>query len=268
MTTIFRNLLLLSLACCIAQGNPSFLTGQDQPWQSQFQDMLGDDEDDDRPVYKFKGDFTVEQGTKNGILNISLDIKKGWHAYPQTEVDGQTPTSLVVKPSKQFKVVGPFTPDQKPKKRMNEFGVLAEEFSGTVTWSAPIEFTGNIDHSTVEITTDISGQICKTSCIPVEESVKARFSKYTTSVGKYATEHITLTGSIDKTSVKPGGKLNLTIRAKIVPNWHIYRREDSKQDDVGPHPTIFTFAKTAGFKVTPPKPSKDPVQERSQIGWR
>ena len=264
MATAFRLLLVFGLI--LGWSNLStHLSAQDQPWKSEFGDLLQTDEDDG-PVFKFVGDFTVEQGTRNGILNITLDIKKGWHAYPQKEVPGQMPTELTVKASEQFKILGPFTPNQKPKKRLNEYGAMAEEFSDQVIWSAPIEFAANVDPASVEITTDVSGQICKMQCMPVDETIVAKFLKYTTSVGKFVSDHITLTGKIDKTAINPGGKLNLTISAKVVPEWHIYRREDSKdEDNIGPHPTIISFDKIAGFKVSAPKPSKEPIREKSKL---
>ena len=268
MATLLRFILIASLALIWSGGLTSQvqLSAQDKPWNSQFGDMLQADDDDDGPVFKLAGDFTVEQGTTSGTLNITFDIKKGWHGYPQEEVDGQVPTTLTVKRSDLFEIVGPFTANQKPKKRLNEFGALAEEFSGRVIWSAPIEFKPNVDAASLQITTEVVGQVCKTSCIPMDETVVARFSKYTTSVGKYASDHITLTGQIDKTTVKPGGKLNLTIGAKIVPDWHIYRREDTKAaDSIGPIPTIISFDKLAGFKVKPPKPSKQPIRQPSKL---
>ena len=141
----------------------------------------------------------------------------------------------------------------------------ALEFSGQVIWSAPIEFAAGVDPASLEITTDVTGQICKTSCLPVDEAVVSKFSQYTTSVGKYSAEHISFSGTTDKTSVKPGGKVNLTISANVVPGWHIYRREDTKQDDLGPIPTIISFQKTGGFKVSPPKPSQEPIREESKL---
>ena len=267
MANLIRFLFIAGLAtiCATLPQFTSHLAAQGEPWNSEFGDMLQDDGDDDTPVYTFQGNFSAEQGTRNGTLNIVLDIKKGWHAYPQEEVEGQAPTKLIMKKSDQFKQVGPFTPNKKPKNRTNEFGMPALEFSGQVIWSAPIEFAANADPASLEITTDISGQICKTSCIPVDESVVARFTKYTTSVAKYSAEHITISGAIDKTSVQPGGKVNLTILANIVPDWHIYRREDTKTDDNGPIPTIISFRKSGGFKVSPPKPSQEPIQEKSKL---
>ena len=143
---------------------------------------------------------------------------------------------------------------------------MAAEFSDQVIWSAPIEFAQGVDPASVQIQVDVAGQVCKRVCMPLNETVVARFSKYTTSVGKFASEHITLSGQIDKAEVKPGGKLTLTVSAKVVPDWHIYRREDSKaEDSIGPHPTFITFEKVAGFKVSPPKPSKEPVRTDSQL---
>ena len=124
---------LLVLFLLLAGGEN--LSGQDAPWESQFNDLLpGGQQDDDGPEYQFSGNFSIDQGKRTGTLNVILDIKEGWHGYSQKKLSGQEPTVLDVKPAEAFKVTGPFTPDQKPKKKKIDLGDGSqgdvEEFEG------------------------------------------------------------------------------------------------------------------------------------------
>ena len=172
MANLLRFLLLFGLVVGWSNVliNPPNVAAQNKPWNSEFGDLLNtDSQNDDGPVFTIAGDFSVEQGTQNGTLNLTLDIQKGWHAYPQEPVPGQTPTELQIKSSEQFKQVGPFTPNKKPKKRMNESGALAVEFVDQVIWSAPIEFAQGVDPASVQIQVGVAGQVCKMVCMPLND---------------------------------------------------------------------------------------------------
>ncbi len=268
MKTAKKKYLVLLLVwwpvCCLAL-TPGFAQDK-KPWESEFSDLLTKPADD-APVYSFRGEFTVEKGTRLGILNIVLDLKPGWHAYSQKELKGQYPTSFGVKPGKQFKIAGPFSPNIAPKAKTNELGPV-EEFEGQVIWSAPIEFSADADIEKVKIEVEASGQVCKQECIQFSGDaarVLAAFSRYTQSTGVFKTRNAHITGASNKTAIVPGENLEVSFTAKIKPGWHVYKQEEFKREGTIPQPTIIAFTRTAGWKISPPEVSKQPEKADSGL---
>ena len=236
-------------------------------WGSGLGDLL-DTSDDSTPVYKLSGGFSVEQGTRNGTLSITLDLKKGWHASPLEVGKDQLPTRLNVKPDDRFKLVGPFLPDRQPKKRINELGQNVEEFEDQVIWSAPVEIAEGTDVNSIEMVVEVSGQVCEQKCLqfdPKDSTVRARFTKFTKSVGAWFSEHGTFKGRLDKAVVKPGERLTLTFIADLKPGWHIYGHEKFKREGTTPQPTIFVFTTTSGFQISPPVASEEPIRKETGL---
>ena len=106
----------------------------------EFDELLQDD-----GPYTFSGDFSADQSTappskRAGQINVRLEIADGWHGYSQKKLEGQSPTTIKVTKSTDYKVVGPFVPNVAPVPGFDELlGGEKEEFTGTVIWSAPIE---------------------------------------------------------------------------------------------------------------------------------
>lgn len=240
---------------------------QDTRFSNQFDDLFADGDDDLGPEYSFSGDFTVEQGKQTGTLNIVLEIKEDWHGYSQKELSGQSPTKINVESSEQFKVLGKFTPDQKPKPITNELGE-AEEFEGRVTWSAPIEIAAGTKPEDLTINVRVDGQVCKRSCIPFmgkDSEVAARFSKYTQSVSAFNSDHGSLSGKLNKQTIKPGDSAKLTFSVDVSPGWHIYKFEPFKPENTTPQPTIIYFTKTSGLQISKPVASTEPVKHETGL---
>ena len=235
-------------------------TAQDD-FQSQFSDLIGN-MDDGIPEYKFDGHFTVDKGTRNGTLNVILDIKPMWHGYSQKKLSGQYPTKIEVTPNDDFTITGPFTANKKPKAKTIEIGDV-EEFEGKVVWSAPVEFAekANIENTVINIR--VRGQVCKTSCIQFtgnRAKIAAGFEKYTHSVDAFFSNYGSIKGEFDTTTIKPGDTANLKITAKMNPGWHIYKYEPFKKEGTTPQPTIIYFTKNCGLDISTPVASKEPIQ--------
>ena len=268
MSTRFLIATILSVVFTMASPIPSF-SFQDSPFSGQFDDLLGDDfeDDDSSPEYAFSGDFTIEEGKRTGTLNVALDIKEGWHGYSQKELSGQSPTEIEVKPSNDFKVLGKFTPDKKPHATTNVLGEV-EEFDDRVVWSAPIEITEGVTPEQLTINIQVFGQVCKQSCIRFSgdaSKIIAKFSKYTKSVNAYFSDHGTVAGKLNRHTVKPGESTTLTVTAKMSPDWHIYKFEPFKPENMTPQPTIIYFTKTSGLQVSPPIASQDPTKHETGL---
>ncbi len=242
---------------------PTFaLAVQEEPWKSEFSDLLSG-QDTPGPAFTLSGNFSVEKHTRSGVLNVILDIKDGWHGYSQRELAGQKPTRIAVAPGKQFRVVGPFSANQKPKAAKNELGKPVEELSGRVVWSAPIEIAENVRPKDIEIKATMSGQVCKQSCVPIlgqAAVVVAKFSKYTESKNVVSSEHGTVTGVLSRSKLTAGDRASITISVNLAPDWHIYKLEPFKPDGTTPQPTIIYFTNSAGFKIANPVASSIPVE--------
>src|SRR5262245_45126978 len=61
------------------------------------------------------GSFTVEKGTRNGVLTLAAQIDPGWHIYSLTQKSGGPQKSEIkVDKSPSFELAGLFTPDRPP----------------------------------------------------------------------------------------------------------------------------------------------------------
>lgn len=219
--------------------------------------------EDDSPVYELAGEFTLVQGSREGTLSITMDLKDGWHVYPQQKVDGQLPTEIIVATNKSFEVLGPFTPDRQPKSGTNELGQPKLDFEKQVIWSAPIRLADEADPQEVEIAVQLKGQVCSTSCLELagdDAKVVARFASYTQPPTDYQGTYGTIAGQLNRTTVQPGESMTLKLSAKMVPDWHIYGYERFKQEGTTPQPTIILFTKTCGFEISHPEPSSEPIR--------
>lgn len=261
---------------------PATLMAQpDQPGglllQEEFQDLPGFGGGfGGQPEYTFSGDFTLNEASRIGSLNITLDIKPDWHGYSQKKLAGQKPTKFTVTQSDQFKVTGPFVPSVDPIQKQNVLDEPVEEFSGSVTWTAPIELAAGVDEKTLEIKVRVSGQVCndKAGCIPFDPglaTVEATFLKYV-DVAKSAGEtrfrapngHAEISGELVQANVAPGGTAQLKITATMDAGWHIYRLEKSKSEGRSSIPTMIYFPRKFGWFTTWPTASSEP--EKHEFG--
>ena len=248
MNILKNRLTVLLFFCLFASGVgvlPAVAQDNEQPWNSQLGGLFGGD-GDDSPEYELSGEFSVEDGTRQGTLAVTLQIKPDWHGYSQKQLDGQSPTKIKVAPSDNFRVTGPFVPNKAPKAKIIEGIGPAEEFSGEVIWAAPIEFAESANIEETIINVQVNGQVCNTSCIPIagkRSKIAAAFSGYTKSNNKYDSAHGVLTGSIDKTAVGPQESALLTLRAESAKGWHIYKLEKFMSEDTIHQPTIVYFTR-------------------------
>lgn len=112
-----------------------------------------------------------ESGT--GQLDVTATLGGGWHIYSMTQpAGGPTPTKLSVTGPAGVKLTGKFTPDRKPHSTVSTIykGINVEEFESSVTWSVGIQAVAGFDG---KISVDVNGLVCKTACMPVNESLQA-----------------------------------------------------------------------------------------------
>ena len=240
-----------------------------------FEEMLQDD-----GPYTFSGDFSADEASdtnskRAGQLNVRLEIADGWHGYSQRKLDGQTPTTIQVTESADYKVVGPFVPDVAPESEFDKLGQEKEEFIGTVVWSAPIEINSGVDVEKLGIEFCVDGQVCSDKCIQFDEALStivANLSELTTPDNLIGQEefriengHATIKGRLLNPIVKAGQSATIEITATMEPDWHIYAFERSKRPETTSTPTLLFFQKTTGWNVSEPVASKD-AEEHTVVG--
>ena len=195
------------------------------------------------------GSFTVQKGSRRGILSVAATIDPGWHIYSISQLPGgASPSKITPEKSPSYELLGKFQPDREPKiKRVEVFPVPLEEHEGAVTWTAPIQFAEGVDVEKLAIPIKYQGQVCGAPtpggsevCIPLDEQINAEFSGFTeppTTPGEYrpdpAQAQVVITGHIEPAAVAPGGKAKLVITATPNPEWHIYAYATQDPDKVG-----------------------------------
>jgi hypothetical protein len=85
--------------------------------------------------------FRVQEGSRRGTLSVNCLIEPDWHVFSITQPKGgPMPSSIKVKDSEQFKLLGPFQADRQPHvKPPDVFPVNSEEHEEQVIWTAPLE---------------------------------------------------------------------------------------------------------------------------------
>ena len=220
----------------------------------------------------FSARFQVQEGSRRGTLSVTAIIDDGWHVYSLTQPGpGPMPSKVKVTEADQFKLLGPFQADRPPHIKPPDpkgFKVNSEEHEEGVTWTAPIEVAEGVDPATLEIAVAYSGQVCKDTCIPLNEKLTAKFAGYTPAPetpGEYHPDakvaELTLIGHLEPAAVAPGGKAKLVITARPNPGWHVYAYEPKDSGGVA-KPTLIAISPPAGWKKSAVAASAEPKVEK------
>ena len=97
------------------------------------------------PELQVTATVRVAPGANIGMLEITATMNDQWHLYALTQPDGgPTKATIQFDESDDYKLLGSLAPKQAPHVHfVDVFDMDVEEFSGTVTWTVPIEVTGN-----------------------------------------------------------------------------------------------------------------------------
>ena len=131
----------------------------------------------------FSAAFEMLENSREGILSLTATIEPKWHIYSVTQQKGGPMASKIkVAEAPDFKVTGPFVPDQSPHiKQLEIYKVPVEEHEGQVIWSAPVELAEGVKPESLTIEVIYSGQVCSEVCIPIfNRKVEAKFAGFTT----------------------------------------------------------------------------------------
>lgn len=228
-------ILCVALLCCgIA---PSIATAQNKgskgsgsnPFGNLGLPMVGGMEGD----ASFSASFEVMSTEPVGRVHLEATITDGWHMYSVTQPDGGPLATTIKLDSPQVELTGPFVPDHAPEIDANELvwpGLPIEEHHGTVTWTAPFKWVqpeATPESVTLEISVD--GQVCTDSgsCIPISDTVEAKFTGYYGAIERSDTLRVentqaTWSAQLQPANVAPGGTAILSLTADTDPGYHVY----------------------------------------------
>ncbi|MEM7782997.1 MAG: hypothetical protein AAF623_06565 [Planctomycetota bacterium] len=229
---------------------------------------------------KFSAKFELKPQSLEGMVSLTAVVENGWHIYSVTQPKGGPMRSKIsVAESKDFQMVGEFTPNRNPKiNRDTTFDVAAEEHEGTVVWSAPIRLAEGVKPESLEIKLVFNGQVCESrelgSCLPLFDIKQvAQFAGYREFkmesktvvsepflVGETHAKVSARVMTSDGKSIQPGGKFVLEITATPLEQYHVYSYETGKCDFMA---TRIGFTQSAGMKISKPKSSTQPHVDNS-----
>lgn len=123
---------------------------------------------DASPVVTVHAAFFVNDDSRTGELSVTATLRDGYHIYAMTQPKPFLATKIHVEPTDQVKVSDSFTPARPPLMLRHEsIDVDLHEYEGSITWTAPLRLTGDVDPRTVEITGEVFAQACdERGCLP------------------------------------------------------------------------------------------------------
>lgn len=244
-----------------------------------------------------KGDLEIEAqfvaatDSKPARLFITAKVPEGWHTFSVTQPKGgPKATKIVLKESKEFRLLeAQFHSSPHPEKKETKlFSGLdfVEEHEGTVTWHIPIEIAAGVDPKTLKIEGVVNSQRCDagSTCLPpkkfpftavlgpgvdieeepepAESEVFAPKASPRGELGRYQAPmtHALVRGYLTPSTVQPGGKVTLTLRAEPEPAWHVYALASEPSGQIS-KPTLIVLSETpAQWQASPPATEADVIE--------
>ena len=212
--------------------------------------------------YKLSASYEAEEGGQRGRVTVQIVLDTGYHIFSTTQPAGGPSATVISFKTPGVSLAGPFAPNSSFEVSLNEAGfegLRIEQHHDSVSWTAPVTFAAALGISPTELSLKIDGQVCRESCIPLlGVEVKAEFKGFYASAKSEASKGpfrepsspITWTVFIDKSAVKPGGKLDLILIAKPDTDFHVY-----KYDPVDPtldSRTLIVLTQKAGLLAGSP----------------
>lgn len=259
---------LIGLVCCSWFGTVASTSAQ----EFGFGDLGSFPGADAGEPVEFSAEFKINEGKRDGVLQISATLADPWYIYSVTQPPGGPLKTRIDLKSADAKVTGPFQSDKAPKIVKSEVfkGIPIEEHFEKVTWSAPIELAEGVDAEKVKLTVIVNGQTCieNGSCKPInDEEVAVKFSGFIKSAvvdaanGPYRDEasHVGWTVEIKPAALPPGGKGEIVITGIPDSGYHLYPL--LPKDDETDFRTLLVIDQKGELQFAEPKPDSLPVEE-------
>ncbi len=175
----FARPVLFLLAALTLTAGPAAAQFKFNPDAGGFGGLLGDgplgDAEDTSNLVKLSARFAPAADGKPAMVEVTANIKSGYHIYSITQPDGGPQrTTLTLDESSGAKLAGDWVPDPAPKTHIDTevwIDLPIEEHFGQVTWRAPIELPAGVDPATLSVTGSADMQACtEVACHNVEDA--------------------------------------------------------------------------------------------------
>lgn len=218
--------------------------------------------------------FTPSVDGRPAMLSITANIESPYYTYSTTQKPkGATPTVIKLASSSDVQLAGAFR-SALPPKIVRDDGFELEEFTGEVTWLAPLAIRPGVDLKSLQIKGTVAMQICRPgTCFPPAdfEFVAEYKAPPKTIAGPPSGEfrapsgHVTFRGELHPASAAPGSTVNLVITAETAPGWHIYAHADREPKVIGSKPTLIALSNSSGFRTMRTQASSQPTVAASPV---
>ena len=283
----FRNLRQLTLLLSLSLVLPSMASGQTSLGLEGFRGVEGleglqGSGGTEGNELKVSASFT-SQGNGKGMLAVTAEIAPGWHVYSVTQKSGgPPPLKFILRPSREFKLAGDWQPEKPPKvHRVEYFDVPLEEHAGTVTWTAPVEFTEGVDLESLVMGGNLEGQICQDGGVcmllsSLDTDFEAQFvdepppsalpaiPESDQEPFRVPGSHAAISGVLTPGAVSPGGNFDLFVTVTADDHWHVYPIKSEDVPDSFSMNTTFGLELPNGWSATNPVSLDKPTQ--GQLG--
>ena len=224
---------------------------------------------------EFKSRVRIQPNANVGLLEITATMDPSWHLYSLTQpAGGPLKSQIKLQPSKQYRLLGSFAPDHPPKQHyIDVFKMDAEEFSGTVTWSAPIKLLAPA--SELKVGGYVEGQVCADggACVPFDASDSqfeatvdgglSREETMTLAGGRVDGTHTSLRTWLSHSQAKPGDTIQLFVGFTPDSDWHVYAY--SEQRTPFQQPTLIHTTLPNGWNTAAAKSNSQVISEEGPL---
>jgi len=122
---------------------------------------------------KIEASFSAPGEGQPARLFIVAAFEPTWYTYSITQpAGGPRATTIIVDPSPQYRLIGPFEASPPPKKKRDPLfdNMVVETHHDHVVWHAPIKLAAGVDPAQVTITGKVKAQLCDPKrCLPPAE---------------------------------------------------------------------------------------------------
>ncbi len=179
---------------------------------------------------KVQSYVAIESGSGTGLLTIELSMNDEWKIYSTTQpAGGPLPTSIHLKPSNDYRLLGTFTPDHPPKVEQSDiFQMEVQTFGKSVSWTVPIALNKPFSAGDIVASGHIEGLACAGQCVPFGEddtqfaATAVAATTDTQQNTRINRTHADVRSWLSKSQVAPGDTLQLLVSFDPESPYHVY----------------------------------------------